>query len=152
MGPVFYKNIPKHGTIFPNFKNVKNRPIFPEKSLKMDTFFCQNDLGMGFKAWAAHPVQAKSDYPSCLLTAYERTLYMVQVGVEYSLYIHCSIPLTSLKSMMSRKRIDLEMKSCLIDESYRHKLITCPRRGKTVNLSTKDFKKMFCILCLKCIH
>ena len=48
------------GPFFQNFrvlaiqKIVKNGPIFQEKSLKMDTFFCQNDpyVSKGFKAQA----------------------------------------------------------------------------------------------------
>ena len=44
MGLIFYKNIPKYGSVFKKFhmKIVKNGPIFGEKSLKMGAFFCQN--------------------------------------------------------------------------------------------------------------
>ena len=59
MGLIFYKNIPKYGSVmiqvkflvYPceNLKIVKNGPIFPEKSLKMGTFFCKNDLKNGLE-------------------------------------------------------------------------------------------------------
>ena len=41
-GPIFYKDIPKHESIFS--KIFKNGPVFREKCLvQMGTFFCQND-------------------------------------------------------------------------------------------------------------
>ena len=58
MGPVFYKELLKHGSNFLTestlsgfymaktqkiAKYVKNGPIFQEKSLTMGTLFCQND-------------------------------------------------------------------------------------------------------------
>ena len=50
MGPIFYKNIPKHSLYFQNFgvfamgiEHPKIGPIFEEKCFKMGTFFCQND-------------------------------------------------------------------------------------------------------------
>ena len=60
MGPIFGKIIPKHGSGFPKFqgahKIVKNGPLFLEKSLKVDTFFCENDskMGRGFEARVVH--------------------------------------------------------------------------------------------------
>ena len=52
MGPIFYKNVPKHGSFSKIYKLFgehpkidKNGPIFLEKSWKMGTL----------KTWAAHP-------------------------------------------------------------------------------------------------
>ena len=69
MGLIFYKNIPKHGSVFSKIskkfgcskcehpKIVKNRPIFQGKSLKMGTMLPKwpLNMGRGFKAQAADP-------------------------------------------------------------------------------------------------
>ena len=63
MGPIFYKNIPKHGW---TPENVKNEPRYQEKAVKMGTFFCQSDPYTW--VWVSRlvrqtAVQTKSEYP-----------------------------------------------------------------------------------------
>ena len=72
MGPICYKNIPKHGLVFPKSpkfwrftiltpeqpKILKNGPIFQKKSLKMGKLFYQNDplkMGYGFQGFSSTP-------------------------------------------------------------------------------------------------
>ena len=62
MGPIFYKNIPKHWYVFmtkPKFslrslENCENGPIFQQKSLKKGTYD-PSKMGGGFKARVAQP-------------------------------------------------------------------------------------------------
>ena len=77
MGPIFFKNIPKHGFCFSKIskifgcwhgKHLKmlNVPRFQEKSLKMGTFSCQSDPWEW--AWVSRlerhtHVQTKFEYP-----------------------------------------------------------------------------------------
>ena len=69
MGPIFYKNIPKHRSVFTKYpiyfraceylKILKNGPVFQEKSLKWIPYLFLPKwplkMDMGFEARAAHP-------------------------------------------------------------------------------------------------
>ena len=64
MDLIFYKKIPKHGSIFPKLKIVKNWPIFQEKSVKMGNFFAKMFLKDGYEGLSITlPSKSKFEYP-----------------------------------------------------------------------------------------
>ena len=77
IGPIFFKDIPKHRSVFPKFPqflgvcmvNIKKFckiGLHFDKNPKICTFFCQSaplkNGYRGFEARAAHPVQIKPEH------------------------------------------------------------------------------------------